>query len=311
MAFANGRFYVVDWADDKVYAYTASGGRDAAADFDLDRDNRVPAGLAFANGRFYVVNGTDDKVYAYTASGGRVSGDDSRGSEPDLVVAPPTVSNSSLDTGESFTLRATVRNDGAGDAAATTLRYYRSRNSTISSSDTRVGTDSVGRLAAAAASAESIRLSAPSSEGTYYYGACVEAVANESDTANNCSSSVAVTVADSGGGPAPTPPSGGDYTRLEGWTVSSGRVQFLFFSAGRCVRLSNTTINGVTYTIHSSKWQKRANSTSAWVDIPGTAATGAVCSYSPTDPGQYRGVAEISIRGTRGSYATNNVLTVP
>ena len=31
-------------------------------------------------------------------------------------------------------------------------------------------------------------LTAPSSPGTYYYGACVDAVPNESDTTNNCSS---------------------------------------------------------------------------------------------------------------------------
>ena len=30
--------------------------------------------------------------------------------------------------------------------------------------------------------------------GTYYYGACVDAVADESDTTNNCSPSVQVTV---------------------------------------------------------------------------------------------------------------------
>ena len=36
--------------------------------------------------------------------------------------------------------------------------------------------------------------------GTYYYGACVDAVAGESDTANNCSSAVSVTVSDGGGG---------------------------------------------------------------------------------------------------------------
>ena len=301
----------MDWVDEKVYAYTATGGRYAAGDFDLDRDNGNPQGIAFASSRFYVVDSIDDKVYAYTASGQRVAGDDSIGGDPDLVVAPPSVSDSSPTAGGSFTLSATVRNDGAGDAAATTLRYYRSGNATISSRDTQVGTDRVSRLAAAATSAESIRLTAPSSGGTYYYGACVAAVANESNTANNCSSSVAVTVGDSGGGTEPDPPSGGDYTPLDDWTVSSGRVRFLFFSAGRCVQLGNTTINGVTYTIHSSKWQKRANSASAWADIPGTAATGAVCSYSPTDPGQYRGVAEISIGGTRGRYATKNVLTVP
>ena len=35
---------------------------------------------------------------------------------------------------------------------------------------------------------------APSTPGTYYYGACVDAVTGESDTTNNCSGSVSVTV---------------------------------------------------------------------------------------------------------------------
>ena len=43
-----------------------------------------------------------------------------------------------------------------------------------------------------------MELSAPSTPGTYYYGACVDAVAEESDTTNNCSSSVTITVAGSG-----------------------------------------------------------------------------------------------------------------
>ena len=45
-----------------------------------------------------------------------------------------------------------------------------------------------------------IRLTAPSTVGTYYYGACVDAVPGESDTANNCSSAVPVTVSAGGGG---------------------------------------------------------------------------------------------------------------
>ena len=114
---------------------------------------------------------------------------------PDLVVESVSVSESSLTTGQSFTLNATVRNQGMGASVATTLRYYRSTNATISTQDTEVGTDAVGALAAAGTSAESISLTAPSSEGTYYYGACVAGVSDESDTRNNCSSSVRVTVA--------------------------------------------------------------------------------------------------------------------
>ncbi len=113
---------------------------------------------------------------------------------PDLIVESVSVSKSSLTTGESFVLNATVRNQGTDPSAATTLRYYRSTNATISTQDTQVGTDAVDRLAASGTSAESVDLTAPSSEGTYYYGACVESVAAEADTRNNCSSGLSVIV---------------------------------------------------------------------------------------------------------------------
>ena len=125
---------------------------------------------------------------------------------PDLEVQSPSVNDSSLDTGASFTLSATVRNDGDGAAAATTLRYYRSTDAAITSADTSVGTDAVGGLSAGATSPESISLTAPSTAGTSYYGACVDAVTGESDTTNNCSSAVSVTVSP----PPPPPPTGPD-----------------------------------------------------------------------------------------------------
>ena len=128
------------------------------------------------------------------------NGGDPPSSAPDLVVSSPSVSNSSPGAGGSFTLRATVRNQGGATSAATTLRYYRSSNSTISSSDTQVGTDAVSALSASDSSPESISLTAPSSPGTYYYGACVDSVSGESSTGNNCSQGVRVTVASGGGG---------------------------------------------------------------------------------------------------------------
>ena len=98
-----------------------------------------------------------------------------------------------------------------------------------------------------------------------------------------------------------------DYTPLKGLRVSDGRVQFLFTSAGQCIVLSNSSINGVVYTTHTSKWQRRAGAT--WVDIPGTEREG-LCSYSPTSAGEYRLVAEITIDGERGHYSSENTLTV-
>ena len=121
-------------------------------------------------------------------------------SQPDLVVGSASVDDSNLNTGDSFTLSATVSNAGDEQSATTTLRYYRSTDSTISSSDTQVGMDAVGALAASGTSAGSISLTAPSTPGTYYYGACVDAVTDESDTTNNCSSSVTIAVEEESSG---------------------------------------------------------------------------------------------------------------
>ena len=114
--------------------------------------------------------------------------------DPDLTVTSATVSDSGPPVGAKFTLSATVRNGGAGGAETTTLRYYRSADATITSADTEVGTDTITGLAASGSAGQSVELTAPSTPGTYYYGACVDAVTDESDTTNNCSGSVKVAI---------------------------------------------------------------------------------------------------------------------
>ena len=113
---------------------------------------------------------------------------------PDLVVEAPAVDDSSLGTEASFTLSATVKNSGGWGSDSTTLRYYRSTDATITTSDTEAGTDEVQNLLSLGTSNESIQLTAPSTAGTYYYGACVDSVTGESDSTNNCSESVSVEV---------------------------------------------------------------------------------------------------------------------
>ena len=163
----------------------------------------------------FVANRLDDGSWLIERVGDSVSGN-----VPDLAVGSPTVSDASPDAGASFTLRATVSNAGDGRSAATTLRYYRSSDATISASDTAVGTDAVGALAASGTSAESVSLTAPSSAGTYYYGVCVDAVAGESDTANNCSAAVTVTVG-SGDASAETAPHFYDTVPAQTYTVGT------------------------------------------------------------------------------------------
>ena len=174
-------------SDAKIYAYTLATG---ARDSDRDIDTLAAAGNDDARGLWsddttiWVADGEDDKLYAYYILL----------TPPDLVVDPLTVSPSSPLAGASFTLSTTVRNQGGSEAVGTTLTYYQSTNATIDASDSSVGADAVSRLAAAATSAESIDLAAPSAAGTYYYRACVSTVTNESNTTNNCSTAVRVTV---------------------------------------------------------------------------------------------------------------------
>ena len=126
------------------------------------------------------------------------------------MVVSPSVSNNSPTVGSQFTLSATVQNDGNGESAATTLRYFLSTDATITTSDAEVGTDAVAGLAASVSDSQSVELVAPSAPGTYHYGACVDAVAGESDAANNCSTSVQVTVRpNSSYGAGPSGPDGG------------------------------------------------------------------------------------------------------
>ena len=127
------------------------------------------------------------------------------GSSSDLVVESPWVSNSSPRAGASFTLKVTVRNLGNGQSGTTTLRYYLSTDTTFSTSDTQVDTDVVSVLAGSGTSTESIEVTAPSSAGTYYYGACVDTVSGESAPGNNCSPAVLVTVGESTGPTEPEP----------------------------------------------------------------------------------------------------------
>ena len=107
------------------------------------------------------------------------------------------MTDSTPTSGTTFTLSATVRNAGDGASAATTLRFYRSTDSTITTSDAVQGINAetvTGLAASGASSSHSLDILAPPAPVQFYYGACVTAVADESDTTNNCSGSVLVRV---------------------------------------------------------------------------------------------------------------------
>ena len=96
--------------------------------------------------------------------------------------------------GEEFRLYATLKNQGTAQSAATTVRYYRSTDNVISTTDTQLGTGNRNPLAPNGTIRRHLSITAPTTPGTYYYGVCVDSVANESNTTNNCSAAVRVTV---------------------------------------------------------------------------------------------------------------------
>ena len=192
-----GRFRVTEGADTYTGSYTFqnTGSNTGTLTFNYDDGDRCTTHLTFASAMAgtatFTCNDGSSGAYNWRLVEIPASG------APDLVIQTPSVSDSSPNAGGSFTLSATVRNQGNGLSASTTLRYYHSLDATISTGDTEVGTDTVGSLTAAASSDQSISLTAPSTAGTYYYGACVDPVSGESATGNNCSRAVTVTVASS------------------------------------------------------------------------------------------------------------------
>lgn len=112
---------------------------------------------------------------------------------PDLVVDSATASADSVQVGGEFTLTAAVRNQGNADAhSPNVLRFYQSFDARITAGDWEVATDSLPALVAAESREASVRLTGPPVAGTRFYGACIDAPANETETDNNCSAGVPV-----------------------------------------------------------------------------------------------------------------------
>ncbi|MCY4574624.1 MAG: hypothetical protein OXF01_17725, partial [Gemmatimonadetes bacterium] len=113
---------------------------------------------------------------------------------PDLVVDTPMVDTDSVEVGGEFTLTAAVRNQGNAEAQTlSTLRFYESFDSRITSNDREIATDSVMPPGVGRQSDQvSVRVTSVFGVGTRFYGACVDAPPNEANTRNNCSAAVPV-----------------------------------------------------------------------------------------------------------------------
>lgn len=202
MTFADDRLFVVDLFDRHVYAYSSTGERDSAVEFGLSTDNRSPAGIATANGRLYVADSTDDTVYGYDLP-----------KVPDLTVDTPAVSDGSPGAGTSFTFTAIVRNLGRGRSPSAGMRYYLASDNAYETSENLVGTGSTGALDPGAAQDVSFEMTAPTEDGCYFCGACVNVVRGERVRSNNCAAPAEVLLGD---GPDM------DFSRIQTYTGEVG-----------------------------------------------------------------------------------------
>lgn len=141
------------------------------------------------------VSFTAADVYTFklTADDGELSGSDQvqvtvNNPPPDLIVNNVSVTNATPNTGEAFRIDATVKNQGTGPSAITTLNYYLSPDNAITGAgnDSAIDTDSVPSLGAGVSSQQDRPNYSISTAGTYFIGACVDAVSGESQTNNQC-----------------------------------------------------------------------------------------------------------------------------
>ena len=111
---------------------------------------------------------------------------------PDLRIGSTEITRSvplgrPLYVNSSMWMSTEVQNAGGGVSSGTTLRFYVSTSQAVPASDrTEAVTVAIPQLVAPARFNAYRYLSAPGTGGTYYYRACVDAVADESETTNNC-----------------------------------------------------------------------------------------------------------------------------
>ena len=85
-------------------------------------------------------------------------------------------------------------NEGRIESAATVASIYRSTDPHIGTDDTFVDSFPIESLLGKEPFSYALVETAPAENGVYYYGACVDAVENETDTDNNCTQGLGVTV---------------------------------------------------------------------------------------------------------------------
>lgn len=112
---------------------------------------------------------------------------------PDLTVAPVLIDRS-WTPGQSVTIIGAATNQGRIESTAATATYYRSTDPIIGTDDAALNTFDVPVLGAKGNHSDSWTITVSDERGRFYYGVCIDVVEGETDTTNNCSAGVYVSI---------------------------------------------------------------------------------------------------------------------
>ena len=112
-------------------------------------------------------------------------------SVPDLVAVSIVADRTSAGLNQRVNFDARIRNSGTGASQPTTARFLASTNSTITSSDEEILTDTVPSLDPNESATWEVWISSPIPQ-TVYFGFCIDRAAGETNTQNNCSRGVRI-----------------------------------------------------------------------------------------------------------------------
>ena len=146
----------------------------------------LPVTAAPSSAGLYYYGACVDAVVGETNLGDNCSSTSIEVIAPNLIIGSLSANNQTPTNGQSITLFAIVSNTGKLDSSASTLRWYRSTDSNITSADTPIGSNNISAVSWGGGESRNLSITAPSIPGTYYYGACVDAVIGETKLSDNC-----------------------------------------------------------------------------------------------------------------------------
>ncbi len=156
----------------------------------------IPVGTAA--GTYYILAEADSgKVVAETNENNNVRASGSVAIGPDLVISVLTAPASGA-AGASLTVSDTTKNQGAGEASASTTKFYLSKNTALDGTDIPLGSRPVPVLTAGAVNSANTPLTIPvgTAAGTYYILAEADSgkVVAETNENNNVRASGSITI---------------------------------------------------------------------------------------------------------------------